>query len=53
VTASASHKTAIKRQNPSQIARKLDEQGVLSSLGVQSILEFGCGYPPTGYTFRG
>jgi SAM-dependent methyltransferase len=44
VTASASHKTAIKRQNPSQIARRLDEQGVLSSLGVRSILDFGCGY---------
>lgn len=38
------HKTAIKRQSPSQIARMLDEQGVLSSLGVQSILDFGCGY---------
>lgn len=44
VTASGSHKTAIKRQSPSQIARKLDAQGVLSSLGVQSILDFGCGY---------
>jgi len=44
VTASASHKTAIKRQNPSQIARKLEEQGILSSLGVRSILDYGCGY---------
>ncbi len=44
ITASASHKTAIKRQSASQIARKLDEQGVLSSLGVRSILDFGCGY---------
>jgi exonuclease III len=44
VTAPASHKTAIKRQSPSQIARKLDEQGILSDLAVQSILDFGCGY---------
>ena len=44
ITASASHKTAINRQSSSQIARKLDEQGLLSGLGVRSILDFGCGY---------
>ncbi|MCZ2077747.1 MAG: class I SAM-dependent methyltransferase [Bryobacterales bacterium] len=44
VIAKASHKTAIKRKSPSQIARKLDKQGVLRSLAVHSILDFGCGY---------
>jgi 2-polyprenyl-3-methyl-5-hydroxy-6-metoxy-1,4-benzoquinol methylase len=42
--ARASHKTAIKRGQPSQIARTLLAQGVLADLGAKSILDFGCGY---------
>lgn len=42
--ARAAHKTAIKRSSPSQIARKLHEQGVLEQLKVKSLMDFGCGY---------
>jgi len=42
--ATASHKTAIRRSEPSQIARNLVAQGVLSDLGVKKILDFGCAY---------
>ena len=38
------HKTAIRRSAPSQIARCLEEQGLLAALNVRSILDFGCGY---------
>lgn len=38
------HKTAIRRSSPSQIARCLYEQGLLTALNVRSILDFGCGY---------
>jgi hypothetical protein len=42
--AKASHKTAIKRSEPSQIASNLVAQGVLKELAAKSILDFGCGY---------
>lgn len=42
--AAASHKTAMRRRAPSQIARNLVAQGVLKELGVKSILDFGCAY---------
>jgi hypothetical protein len=44
VIATASHKTAIRRREPSKIARNLHAQGVLKELGVKSILDFGCAY---------
>jgi len=34
----------IRRREPSQIARNLLAQGVLTDLGVKSILDFGCAY---------
>lgn len=37
------HKTAMARSEPSKIAKELVESGTLSSLGVRSILDFGCG----------
>jgi hypothetical protein len=42
--AKASHKTAIRRSEPSQIARNLVAQGVLKTLGVRRVLDFGCAY---------
>ena len=50
--AAASHKTAIKRQSASQIARKLHEDGILTALGVRSILDFGCGYGTDVHYYR-
>lgn len=41
---SASYKTAIKRSEPSQVARALGENSILPNLKVESILDFGCGY---------
>lgn len=42
--AAASPKTAIRRREASQIARKLIKQGLLQELGVHSILDYGCGW---------
>ena len=42
--ATASHKTAIRRKEPSQIAKNLLAHGVLKELSIKSILDFGCAY---------
>lgn len=47
-----SHKTAIRRSAPSQIARRLHEQGILAALNVKSVLDFGCGHGSDVHFYR-
>lgn len=44
ISAADSHKTAIRRRDPSQIARALSQQGILEKLDVHSVLDVGCAY---------
>jgi exonuclease III len=53
IIASASHKTAIRRTEASQIARNLIAQGVLAELGTKSILDYGCAYGVDVEFYRG